>query len=124
MFVMCRRDPNTKQRHVKRRHPESTLKNIEIYNFECHECELKEASQSYYLSSSNVKKISISQVLISTVEKKDLCVLKSTQNDDTQDQFQGTDTNRSKSEWVSSHFLGRAIETGGKGDGVSCLDGI
>ena len=63
-------------------------------------------------------------MLISTQSKKDLCVLKSTQNDDKQEQFQGTDTNRSKSEGVSSHFLGRPSETSGNGDGVSCLDGI
>ena len=70
-YVMSRRDLSTKERHVKRRHPGSTLNKIKIFNFESHGSDLENACQLYFKCSSTKSskkdcKVPINQRLISS----------------------------------------------------------
>ena len=93
VYVLSRRNPSTKERHVRRRHPESTLKDIEIYNFECNRSDLEKARQMYYGSNQNNAEKSSKQpsqrLILFSSSKEKKCnltqsTLKSTRNNQPQ----------------------------------------
>ena len=47
VYVLSRRDSSTKERHVKRRHPSKTLKDVEICGFECYGQKINAAKTKY-----------------------------------------------------------------------------
>ncbi|CAB3976871.1 Hypothetical predicted protein [Paramuricea clavata] len=55
IYVMSRRDSSTKNRHVLRRHPQVTLSQISIVNFDSNGKEVSLAREKYYASTNNDK---------------------------------------------------------------------
>ncbi|CAB4020647.1 Hypothetical predicted protein [Paramuricea clavata] len=55
IYVMSSRDSSTKNRHVLRRHPQVTLSQISIVNFDSNGKEVSLAREKYYASTSNDK---------------------------------------------------------------------
>lgn len=105
VYVMSRRDSHTKNRHLKRRHPGSTLNNIEIFNFESHGGDLEKARQMYYASSKNNAtqtgpKVSGQMLIHSSTSKKTSHFFASTQSNSvstskSHEQYQPTKPNDS-----------------------------
>lgn len=47
VYVLSRRDSSTKERHVKRRHPSKTVKEVEMCGFECYGEKINAAKKKY-----------------------------------------------------------------------------